>query len=575
MIIESGDVKGDVTGGLADEEVAKGMVLACLTRIESDLTVRIPSETHAEERVEVNKDAQRFTARKSGLETREFAKIPLVEKVFLTLSLPSLDDNLADEQRLERDLGEAAGVEKIAVPLAVVRRLPAMLRGNEFSVTVIFVRNGNTADVIDVEGGDTSAHNYMLVVDVGTTTVVVHLVDVVGLETLDAQACFNSQSVHGRELTTRIMAAEKLGNSTLQELIVGDINELTRILVKRTEIDASAIHAAVFAGNTTMMHFLLDLPAENIRRNPYIAASVELLPSPVDGSGIGINPNGRLFTVPGISSWVGGDLTAGILAVDLHEKEEVCMLVDVGTNGEIILGCKEWMVACSASTGPALEGASLECGMMGEKGAVEAVSEGDGKLEYKVIGDVAAKGICGSGIIDLIAVLLQRGTIDRSGSLVEGSDPNVVVESGERRFVLSEGVYLTQADIGNIITAKAAVFAAMKILLDRMSLSFSDVSMLFLGGGFGSFIDVGNAIAMGFLPDLPRDNIRYAGNTSLWGAKLAAFSREAYDELSDIRTRTTYYDLMGTDDYVDQFQQAMFLPHTDIGLFPSTRGGKG
>jgi len=438
------------------------------------------------------------------------------------------------------------------------------------------------AEIMDIEPGNTSEKNYIVVVDVGTSTVVAHLVDAVRSATVDAQACFNSQSVYGREVTARMIVAEKRGAEPLQQALVADINQLVSTLASRNGVRARDITAAVCSGNTTMMHFLLGLPTGNIRRAPFIAVSTDSPPFRAAEVGIKINPRGLLFTIPGIGSWVGGDLTAGILATGLHQREEVTMLIDVGTNGEIIIGNRDWLTACSASTGPALEGAGVKCGMIAEKGAVEQVYVEDGQIRCKVVGNVPPSGICGSGIIDLLAVLVDRGIVDRAGTFVEGRDPALRFRDGLGEFVLARAahdrgadggdgreVYVTQEDVRNIVTAKAAVFAAVKIMLDRLSLAVSDVKRIFLAGGFGSYINRRNAIRIGLLPDIPVSSIQYVGNTSIWGASLAALSAEAYDALGDIRRKTTYYDLMGSPDYVEQFRRAMFLPHTDIELFPS------
>jgi uncharacterized 2Fe-2S/4Fe-4S cluster protein (DUF4445 family) len=460
--------------------------------------------------------------------------------------------------------------------LRLVHRLPELLREHDFAVTATIGHRGDIAEVMDITGGDASKRNYLAVVDVGTTTVVVHLVDAAGTATVDAQACFNSQSVYGREVTARIIAAEKKSVAALQERIVDDINRLIATLAARNDVSPKDITAVVCAGNTTMLHFLLGLPSRNIRRKPYIAACVEPPPFRAAELGLRIAPRGLLYCVPGISSWVGGDLTAGILATGLHEREDVAMLMDVGTNGEIIVGNKDWLMACSASTGPALEGGSVACGMIAEKGAIEKVYVEDERLCYRVIGNVPPKGFCGSGIIDLVATLLDLGVMDRAGRFVEGSHPDVRFTHGSGRFYVArkaagaaKDVYLTQEDLENIITAKAAVFAAMKIMLDRLNLTFADLSHVFLAGGFGSYIDRRNAIKIGLLPDLPLSRIQYVGNTSLWGAKLAALSTEAFRELRAIRKKTTYFDMLGCNDYVEQFRQAMFLPHTSVELFPS------
>ena len=600
MIVKKGTIRGGGTMLLTREEIQRGVVLACQSYVEDDLKVEIPKETLAADRGEVDLDAQRFRALHAGITRRPFARSPLVTKVFVQLPEPTLDASQADCQRLQEALTKATGGNCLQMGLRVMRQMPTLLRENRFAVTALLGARGCTTEIMDVEGGDTSGRNYLLVVDIGTTTVVAHLVNALQMTTVDAvagmnpqavyahlvdvmqmpitdsEACFNAQSVYGREVTARIIASERRGPAALQELIVGNINRLVSGLAARCHINLKDITGAICAGNTAMTHFLLGLPASNIRRNPYIAATVEPPALRAAEVGLRINPRGLLYCVPGISSWVGGDITAGILATGLHERAETAMLIDVGTNGEIVLGNKDWMIACSASTGPALEGASVKCGMMGEKGAIEKVFLEDDQIHFRVIGNVAPKGMCGSGIIDLIAVLLDKGVIDRAGQFVPGSDPGVSFHEGRGSFMLvtqaqgaARDIYITQDDLDNIITAKAAVFAAAKILLERLNLKFSDVSRLFLAGGFGNYIDRQNAVKIGLLPDLPLPRIQYVGNTSIAGAKLAAFSGEARAALGDIRKRTTYYDLLGSPDYVEQFRQAMFLPHTSVELFPS------
>ncbi|MBN1671817.1 MAG: DUF4445 domain-containing protein [Kiritimatiellae bacterium] len=577
MIVRKGTVRSEPTPLLTREEIRAGVVLACLSTVQTDLEVEIPEETLAAEKVEVDEEAQRFRAIRPGITHRQFSKTPLVSKLSLELDPPTLDNNLADFQRVQRAVETGMGIASTQMGLKVLRQLPLVLRRRDFAVTALVGRRKEIAEIMDVEPGDTADANYTAVVDVGTSTLVCHLVDTGRFSTVDAQACFNSQAVHGREVTARIIAAEKKGIGPLQNVLVADINNLISTLAVRNNVALKNITAVVCAGNTAMMHFLLGLPPDNIRRAPYVAVNVEPSPFRAAEVGIKINPRGLLYSVPGISGWVGGDLTAGILATGLWEREETALLIDVGTNGEIILGNKDWLLACSASTGPALEGASVACGMMAEKGAIEKVYVEDDEIRYKVIGNAAPRGLCGSGIIDLIAVLLDKGLIDRAGKFVPDSDPAVTFDGDAGRFVLvrggrkdpGTGVFLTQDDIDNVITAKAAVFAAAKIMLDRLNLTFEDVSKVFLAGGFGNFIDRRNAVRIGLLPDMPIASIQYVGNTSIWGAKLAAFSHEAYDALREIRRRTTYYDLMGSPDYVEQFKQAMFLPHTNIELFPS------
>ncbi len=577
MIVTAGEVAGDATALLTREEIRQGVVLACQSTVQSDLRVEIPEETRAADKIVIDKDAQRFRAAGEHADERAFTVSPITSRVLLRMDPPTLENNLADCQRIHTSLQRAAGTIPIQTGLKVIRRMPEVLRDNDFTATAIIGRRQGVAEIVDIEGGDTSARNVIAVVDIGTSTIVVHLVDSTTTETIGTQACFNSQATYGREVTARMIAAEKRGPERLQHILVEDINRLITALVGECAIALKDVTAVVCAGNTAMMHFLLALPTNTIRRTPYIAVTTSPPPFRAAEVGIKINPRGLLFAVPGVGGWVGGDLAAGILATGLHEYDGVGMLIDVGTNGEVILGNSEWLIACSASAGPCLEGAGVECGMMAIRGAIEKVTLDGDRICYDVIGGAKPDGLCGSGIIDLVAVLLAKGIIDRGGKLIEGSDEAVHFKRGRGRFVLAgkgetlkhKSVYMTQDDINNIITAKAAIFAAAKIMLDRLDLSFSDVTRLMIAGGFGNYISLDSATAIGLLPDLPGAETLYVGNTSIWGAKLAALSGEARQGLRDIVARTTYYDLMGTDDYVDQFKQAMFLPHTNIELFPS------
>jgi len=569
MIVREGKVGGDVTSMLTREEIRQGLVLACQSTVQSDLWVEIPEETRATEKIVIDRDAERFRAVRPGVKGKEFGRSPIVSKILLQMDPPTLEDNLADCARIRTAVEKHTGVSSIQTGLKIIRRMQQILRQNDFTITVTVGRRVGVVEIMDIEGGDTSQRNFMVVVDIGTSTIVAHLVDAVSMDTLGAQACFNSQATYGREVTARMMAAEKRSEGRLQRLLIDDINSLISRLAAENNISPRDINAVVCAGNTAMMHFLLALPTENIRRSPYIAVTSEPPPFRAAEVGLKINPRGLLLAVPGIGAWVGGDLAAGILATGLHEMDRVTMLMDIGTNGEIILGNKEWLIACSASAGPCLEGAGVECGMMAVRGAIERVHLRDGRIGYDVIGNGRPDGICGS--------VLRKGIIDRSGKLVEGSDPGVRIEQDRAQFVLVEEpeslkqreVAIYQEDIDNVITAKAAIFAAAKILLERLDLKFSDIDRMLIAGGFGSYVNLENAVTIGLLPDLPAARTRYVGNTSIWGAKLAALSGEARKTLREIVRKTTYYDLMGTDDYVDQFRQALFLPHTNIELFPS------
>jgi uncharacterized 2Fe-2S/4Fe-4S cluster protein (DUF4445 family) len=496
----------------------------------------------------------------------------------MKLDKPSLANNTADHQRVVEAVRKKLDYYPLQTGLKIVRSLYRVLRENDYNVTVTVGQRSEIAEVMNVEGADTSGSNYIVVVDMGTTTVVAHLMDANTINTVDAKACFNSGGIHGREVTGRMIAAERRGIEELQKLLVGDINRLIRNLAEDNEVSLRDITAVVCAGNTAMSHFLLGIPADGIRRSPYVATSVAPSPLRAVEVGIEISPRGLLYCLPGISGWVGSDITAGILATGLHEKEEISMLMDIGTNGEIVVGNREWLVATSSSAGPALEGAGGECGMRAEKGAIEKVSEAADGIGYETIGFGPPRGICGSGIIDLVSVLLRKGIIDRSGAITENRNGRIEEYRGLKRYVLTdarggqreERIFITESDIENVITAKAAIFAAMSLLLRRLSLSFSEVRHFYVAGAFGNYLNIENAIEIGLLPDVERERIDFVGNTSIKGAKIVAFYKEALNTVEKIRSDTTYYDLMGANDYVEEFEKALFLPHTDIQLFRRT-----
>jgi len=575
MIVKEGEISGAVSGKLTREEIKAGYVLACQTVVEGDVVVEIPPETLARDRRRADEDADRFLSFRPSMYSTLYAPAPLVTKVYIELDPPTLENNTADHQRVCEAIQREVKVPSMQMGLKVIRQLPRILRESDYKVTATIGLRRDIAEVMQIEGGDTSDRSYMVVVDMGTTTIVAHLVDTTTLETVAASACFNSQGVHGREVTGRMITAERIGNEKLQELLVNDINRLIESTAREAGIAYRDIIAVVCAGNTVMSHFLLGLPTHHIRRYPYVAASVEPPPLRAAEVGIEINPRGLLYSLPGISGWVGSDITAGILATGMHESEQISLLMDIGTNGEIVIGNREWLMACSASAGPALEGASVECGMRAGKGAIESITRTDGGITYKTVGDVPPVGLCGSGIIDALCVLLKEKVIDRSGKFVEGHE-KVREEKGEKRFVFvppgesgrPDGVFLSESDIENIITAKAAIFAAVNILVRRLSLSFDDIERIYIAGAFGNYLNLENAVCIGLIPDVDLEKITFVGNTSIWGAKIVAFYEEAFAAIRGISRNTTYYDLMGAADYVEEFQRALFLPHTDIQLFP-------
>lgn len=580
LIIKEGNIKANPTTLLSREEIQKGYVLACQTTAEGDLEVEVPAESRAErEKILVDKDAQRFRALYPQAREKVFFKYePLVQKLYLELPKPTLQDNLADHLRLYREIRRKRKIPIMQSGLKVLRILPKMLQESKGKITATIGMRGETTEVIQIEEGDTTEESYGLAVDVGTCTVVAHLVNLNNSETIDAEATYNSQRVYGEEVTRRIIYAELKGPDKLREAIVNDINNLISTLISRNKIKLNDVMALVCAGNTTMVHLLLGLDPSQIRREPYIPACTSPPPIRAAEVGIKINPRGLLYTLPSISGWVGGDITAGILATGINEAKSLTMLIDIGTNGEIVLGSKEWMVCCAASAGPAFEGSGVKHGMRAAAGAIEKVKIfSDGKVKYSTIGKTKPKGICGSGLIDVMAELFKAGFINRSAKLNPEASSQIREKNGEVEFILvpasetqiSEAIVVTRADIENLIRAKAAIFAGADILVKSMGLEIKEIEQLYLAGGFGNYLNKEKALVLGLIPDIAPDKVQFVGNTSVMGAKMALLSREALERSYEIARKITYYDLITNPGYMDEFISAKFIPHTDLTKFPS------
>jgi len=579
LIVKKGDVATHPTTLLKREEIKKGYVLACQSKVISDVVVEIPPESRAEGKILVDKDAQRFRALYAPMKGQVFFKYePLVQKIYLELPPPSLQDNIPDHVRLYRDIRRRREIPIMQTGLKVIRTLPSILRKSDWKITATLGIRGGTVEVIQVEGGNATDRNFAVAVDVGTSTVVAHLVNLNTFETMDAEATYNSQMIYGEEVTRRIIYAESKGEDKLREAIVEDINNLIITLISRNNIRLNDVMAVMCAGNTAMIHFLLGLNPSYLRKEPYIPVCTYPPPIRAAEVGIKISPRGLLYSLPSIASWVGADITAGILATGLYQADELTMLIDIGTNGEIVIGDKNWMVCCSASAGPAFEGSGVRSGMRAAEGAIERVKiSEEGKIRYTTIGGGKPRGICGSGLIDIMAELFRAGFVDRSGRLSPDADDKVRNVNGELEFLLvpssrtatKRDIVITQADIENLLRAKAAIFAGINVLTKMLNIEFSDIKKIYLAGGFGNYLDKENTITLGLIPDVQRNIVQFVGNTSILGAKMALLSKDALNTAYRISKNITYYDLITYPNYMDEFMAAKFLPHTDVSKFPT------
>ncbi|MHC4565696.1 MAG: ASKHA domain-containing protein [Planctomycetota bacterium] len=583
VVIDDGQFQSRPTTLLTAEEIRENVVLACQTKVLSDMIITVP-KSHALETSQIlmDTDARRFSELAADVQAGVFPFDPLVRKLYLEISQPTVRDHTADHERLYLAIREQIDAPIMQTGYRVLQRLSRLLQDSKYRATATIGRRGQTTEVIDVETGDQSKRNFAVAVDLGTTTVVAHLMDLTDAGTLDTEATYNSQINFGEDYIRRIIYAEQ--NDAFDEMqnrIVHDLNNLIVTLASRQRIDLHDITTVICAGNTAMVHFLLNLDSTRIRRAPYIASASFVPPIRAAEVGIQINKRGLLYCLPSVAAYVGSDIVAGVLTTRIFAKEGISLLADIGTNGEVVLGNKDWLVCASSSAGPAFEGSGVKHGMRAGNGAIEKLRfGGDGAVEYKTIGGAPPVGICGSGLLDTLAALLTEGIIDRTGRFRADGHPELAEGDEGMQFRLVEAsndhheIAITQADIDNLIRSKAGVFASIKVLMESTQTKAEDLDTVYLAGGFGNFLNVGRAVTIGMLPDVPPEKIQFVGNTSIAGAKTVLLSRKALEVAEEIANSMTYFDLMSHPGYMDEFTRANFLPHTDLSLFPSVTVGK-
>lgn len=578
VIIDMGQFHSRPTTLLTQEEIRQDVVLACQTTVLSDMTVTVPkSHTLETSQILMDSDAHRFSQLPGAVRAGLFEFDALVRKVYVEMSPPTVHDHTADHERLYLAIREKVEAPIMQTGFRILQRLSKVLRKSGYKVTVTIGRRGETTEVIDVEEGDHRAKNYAVAVDLGTTTVAAHLVYLMDATTIDTEATYNSQINFGEDYIRRIIYAEE--NNAFDEMqnrIVNDVNSLIVTLASRKKINLQDITTVVCAGNTAMVHFLLNLDPTRIRREPYIASASFIPPIRAAEVEIQINKRGLLYCLPSVAAYVGSDIVAGVLTTRIYTKRGISLFADIGTNGEVVLGNKDWLVCASSSAGPAFEGSGVRHGMRAGARAIEKLSIlEDGSVEYRTIGDTHPAGLCGSGLLDTLAGLFTRGIIDRTGRFKTDGQFGITEGDEGMQFQLVPGdddhheIVITQADINNLVRSKAGVFAAIRVLMESTQTKLEDLDAIYLAGGFGNFLDVRQAVTIGMLPDVPIEKIHFVGNTSIAGAKTVLLSQKAMSTAEEIAKNMTYFDLMSHSGYMDEFVRASFLPHTDLSLFPS------
>ncbi len=579
VIVDSGNVRRRSTIRLSTEDVEAGYALACQTVVEGDVALQIPEQEKIIRRLVTDR-----TVRAIDLPfAYDPAQLQNVRVFELNLSLPTLDDNLDDLARLQRGLADQ-GLTDVQVPLPILRKLGDTLRNAEGSFWAVvdsddWTRPIGPARVVDLL--NEAIEPLGLAIDIGTTTVTVFLVDLSTGTVLSSAAEYNGQINYGEDVISRIVYAGKNdGLLQLGDAVRQTIHTLLERLQKRSQIDPERIYKVTVAGNTTMAHLFLGIPPASIRLTPYIPAANYPPTSTAKALDLLVNPLATVDMLPGVASYMGADITAGVLSSKLQESDDLTLFIDIGTNGETVLGTDEWMVSCACSAGPAFEGAGVLHGMRATQGAIEEVWVSSETYEpsYRVIGGSKPSGLCGSGLISLLAELFVTGVIDRSGTVKLDLDtprvrqgdhgPEYVVAWG-KETVGGKDIVLTKVDVENLMRTKAAIYAGFSVLASKVGIDLADVKRVLIGGAFGQYINVEKAIQIGLLPDLPWDRFHFLGNTAVLGAYMALLSRQAREQVGDIAGAMTYVELSADNLFYDAFTAALFLPHTEITRFPS------
>ncbi len=579
LIIESGNIKSEPTTLLSNQEKAKNYILACQTKVLGDVTVKIPEETIAR-KLKVVGMGQEATDRFKGL-VKDIQ--PMLMEIPLELEPPTLDDSVSDLDRLNRGLKKTGcDVDRLNVGIKVMRELATVMREDNWKVTVSVVRKKCSYEILDIRSGNGQEKSLGLAIDVGTTSIVVYLVDMTDGAIIAATSGHNRQSACGDDVINRIVCAEKDGVAKLSRMALATINNLINEALATVDGNFKDIKNVVISGNTTMTHLLLKIEPRYIRREPYIPSVSEFPILKAGEIGIKANPIAAVFIMPGPAGYVGGDIVSGMIYSGLHREEPLTLFIDVGTNGEIVLGNKEWLMTASCSAGPAFEGGGVRWGMRAEEGAIEKVSIDPETLEptFSTVGDVSPRGICGSGMIDLISEMLLTGIIGQDGKYKidqnhyrmkqNGKDLAYIIAFADET-PMEEDIVFTEIDIHSLTLSKGAVYAGFMVLLEQAGLDFSMIDRMLITGGFGQYLNVEKAITIGLLPDIDHNKFKYLGNSSIAGAYMALLSDDYRNEARLISNNMTYIDFSSNNRFMDEFTSALFLPHTNLKAFPSVK----
>jgi uncharacterized 2Fe-2S/4Fe-4S cluster protein (DUF4445 family) len=569
---------------LTSSEIDEGWALGCQAVVKGDAVVVVPEQ----EKEELEITAPTVGAERIALAAEFTEELdPTVRRAHVTIEPPSLDDQTTDWDRLLRELSLRHGIENVTASLPMLRTLGRDLREAEWSTTAVLEMGdpvNNPCDhprLIDLLPGDQTDRCYGVAIDIGTTSNVVYLVDLTKGKVLDRASAYSGQISAGEDVISRIIFSQKRGGlHRLQQMVLKTLNGLLEDLASRNQVPLRQISKAVVTGNTTMIQLFLAIDPRTIREMPFIPTISQPLPVTAEQLGLNINPQATVDCLPVVGAYVGADITAGVVASGMHDTDALTLFIDVGTNGEIVLGNRDWLITCACSAGPAFEGSGVRHGMRATAGAIEEIWIDHRTYEptYQTIGQLPARGICGSGMIGLLAEMFVTGIVDKAGK-IQRDLPTPRVRTGDHggEYVIAwanqsgigTDIVINEVDVENLLRTKGAIYAGFSVLVQSVGLELAEVEQVFIAGAFGQYINVEKAIQIGLLPDMPWDRFNYLGNTSVLGAFYSLVSRSMRKKVLEVSQKMTYLELSADNSFYDQFMSALFLPHTDITAFPS------
>lgn len=542
---------------LGEKAVLKGFRLACYNKINSDIEVFLDDGME---------EASIITEGRK----REIKLNPVIKKEYAELCTPDIHNQQSDLDRITNDIEKL----KVSNSIELLRELPEIIRLENFKVTLVTMDK----KLVSVEPGDTTRKLYGMAIDIGTTTIAAYLIDLLSGKNVDVYPMLNPQKKFGADVISRIEYASTSKDclSEINSVITGCINDVIEQLAIRNNIEKTDIYSVVFVGNTTMIHLLLKIPPKNIGVSPFIAGTTQLHKFKAEDLGININPFGYAVVFPGVSGYIGADTVAAVISSGMFKSEKISLMIDIGTNGEMVLGNSKWMISCSTAAGPAFEGANIRNGVGGIKGAIDKVTFNP-DFEYTTIGNEKAIGICGSGIVDAIAGMLEKGIVDETGRIIsfneaeelklcELSDRFENID-GKNSFVLLKSdecnsdidIAITQKDVRELQNAKAAIAAGIRTLVNIGQINMKDIDVVYLAGGFGSYINKDSAVKIGLLPKELKGKIESIGNAAGSGAIAGLISVKILREAEKIKNKIKYVELSACPEFMDEYIECMMF----------------